>query len=148
MEIYMDFIYRARGGTQKHADNERMTNCRHWQKAHSSGPSLQSGFAVSAHRAADGREKRKTEETKGIITMFKSFPHHLTSIAKEEANFRRVKCLFESQGFSSANYTRVRDINNGWLMAKCRSLEPLYNIIYTYSLINTFSSWFYPNRII
>lgn len=91
---------RARGGTQKHADNERMTHCRHWQKAHSSGPSLQSGFAVSAHRAKDGREKWKTEEeTKGIITMFKTFPHHLTSMVKDEANLTWVKCLFESQGF-------------------------------------------------
>lgn len=88
------------GGTQKHADNERMTHCRHWQKAHSSGPSLQSGFAVSAHRATDGREKWKTEEeTKGIITMFKTFPHHLTSMVKDEANLTWVKCLFESQGF-------------------------------------------------
>lgn len=80
MEIYMYSIYRARGGTQKHTDNERMTHCRHWQKAHSSGPSLQSGFAVSAHRAVERREKGKTEgETKGITTMLKTFPHHLTS---------------------------------------------------------------------
>lgn len=39
---------------QKHADNEKMTHCRHWQRAHSSGPSLLSGFAASAHRAEKG----------------------------------------------------------------------------------------------
>lgn len=39
-----------------------MTHCRHWQRAHSSGPSLLSGFAVSAHRAEEEeteREKKK-----------------------------------------------------------------------------------------
>lgn len=41
-----------------------MTHCRHWQRAHSSGPSLLSGFAVSAHRAEEG-EKRGVEGRQG-----------------------------------------------------------------------------------
>lgn len=47
---------------QKHADNEKMTHCRHWQRAHSSGPSLRSGFAASAHRAKKGRSRSETGE--------------------------------------------------------------------------------------
>lgn len=42
-----------------------MTHCRHWQRAHSSGPSLLSGFAVSAHRAVGQRGGEKQERNKG-----------------------------------------------------------------------------------
>lgn len=58
--VYAVVVYRG-GLFQKHADNEKMTHCRHWQRAHSSGPSLLSGFAVSAHRAEEGERGRKLE---------------------------------------------------------------------------------------
>lgn len=45
--------------SQKHTDNEKMTHCRHWLRAHSSGPSLRSGFVVSAHRAAGEKESKR-----------------------------------------------------------------------------------------
>lgn len=46
-----------------------MTHCRHWQRAHSSGPSLRSGFAVSVHRAKKTEKKRKGREKGRAITI-------------------------------------------------------------------------------
>lgn len=58
--------------TQKHTDNERMTHCRHWQRAHSSGPSLQSGFAVSGHRAKDREKGGREGKGKCYYNQFRS----------------------------------------------------------------------------
>jgi len=57
-----------------------MTHCRHWQRAHSSGPSLLWGFAVSAHRAVEeGDERKRREKQRGRraepLRPFQTFPH-------------------------------------------------------------------------